>query len=99
MVEMKDKKNAMAFEDIKVHVRFKLFALWSSVMLFYIYGDYFQLHEPGTLQEMIAGKTPFGAVSQGMLLGDGRGHDNSESDAVSVAGTAFKSESLVEYRV
>jgi hypothetical protein len=24
----------MAFEDISVHVRFKLFALWSSVMFF-----------------------------------------------------------------
>jgi Family of unknown function (DUF6326) len=66
---MMDKKKATAFEDIKVHVRFKLFALWSSVMFFYIYGDYFQLHEPGTLREMIAGKTPFGAVSQGILLG------------------------------
>src|SRR5580704_1006020 len=98
MMEMMDKKNAMAFEDIKVHVRFKLFALWSSVMFFYIYGDYFQLHEPGTLQEMIAGKTPFGAVSRS-LTGDGRGYDNSESDAVSVARPAYKSESLGEYRV
>ena len=31
--------NALVFEDIKVHVRFKLFALWCSVMFFYIYGD------------------------------------------------------------
>ena len=62
-------RNALAFEDIKVHVRFKLFALWSSVMFFYIYGDYFELHQPGKLQEMIAGRMPFGAVSQGVLLG------------------------------
>ena len=40
---MMDKKNAMACEDIKAHVRFKLFALWSSVMFFYIHGDYFEL--------------------------------------------------------
>jgi hypothetical protein len=59
----------MAFEDIRVHVRFKLFALWSSVMFFYIYGDYFELYEPGSLQEMIAGRMPFAAVSQGVLLG------------------------------
>jgi hypothetical protein len=36
----------MAFEDIRVHVRLKLFALWSSVMFFYIYGDYFELYTP-----------------------------------------------------
>ncbi len=61
--------NTMAFEDISVHVRFKLFALWSSVMFFYIYGDYFQLWETGQLQQMIAGKMPFAANSQGVLLG------------------------------
>jgi hypothetical protein len=32
----------MAFEDIRVHVRLKLVALWSSLMFFYIYADYFQ---------------------------------------------------------
>ena len=64
-----DKRNAWVFEDIKVNVRFKLFALWSSVMFFYIYGDYFQLYQPGQLQEMIAGRMVFGAVSQGILLG------------------------------
>ena len=59
----------MAFEDIKIHVRFKLFALWSSVMFLYIYGDYFELYQPGKLQQMIAGRMPLGAVSQGVLLG------------------------------
>ena len=59
----------MRLEDIKVHVRFKLFALWSSVMFFYIYGDYFELFQPGQLPKMIAGKTPVGDVSQGLLLG------------------------------
>ena len=66
---MADKKKVLAFDDIKIHVRFKLFALWSSVMFFYIYGDYFELYQPGKLQEMIAGKMPFGAISQGTLLG------------------------------
>src|SRR5580700_5744500 len=64
-----DKRNALAFEDIKVHVRLKLFALWSSVMFFYIYGDYFELYESGRLQEIIAGRLPFAAISQGVLLG------------------------------
>jgi hypothetical protein len=66
---MMDKKNPLAFEDIKVHVRFKLFALWCSVMFFYIYGDYFELYQPGKLQDMISGRMPFGAISQGVLLG------------------------------
>jgi len=66
---MIDKKDAPVFEDIQVHVRLKLFALWSSVMFFYIYGDYFELYQPGKLQEIIAGRMPFGAISQGALLG------------------------------
>jgi hypothetical protein len=68
-VEMMDKRDASALEDIKVHVRFKLFALWSSVMFFYIYGDYFELFQPGKLQNMLSGRTPLGAMSQGVLLG------------------------------
>jgi Family of unknown function (DUF6326) len=66
---MIDKSDASAFEDVKVHVRFKLFALWSAVMFFYIYGDYFELYQPGKLQAILAGRTPLGAISQGVLLG------------------------------
>jgi hypothetical protein len=62
-------RSAFVFEDIKVNVRFKLFALWSSVMFFYIYGDYFELYQPGKLQDMFAGSTAFGPVSQGNLMG------------------------------
>ncbi len=64
-----EKRNDLIFEEIRVNVRFKLFALWCSVMFFYIYGDYFELYQPGKLQEMIAGRTALGAVSQGVLLG------------------------------
>ena len=64
-----DKRNAFLFEDVGVNVRFKLFALWCSVMFFYIYGDYFELYQPGKLQDMLAGSTVFGPVSQGILLG------------------------------
>jgi hypothetical protein len=66
---MMEVRNAVAFEDIKVHVRFKLFAFWCSVMFFYIYGDYFELYQAGKLQGIIAGRMPFGAISQGTLLG------------------------------
>src|SRR6516162_1638354 len=61
--------STMAFEDIRVHVRLKLFALWSSLMFFYIYADYFQLWQPGHLQGMLEGRRPFAGSPQGVLLG------------------------------
>jgi len=54
--------------DIKVHVKFKLFALWSALMFCYIYGDYFELYQPGKLQQMLTGKWAYGQVTQGVLL-------------------------------
>ena len=56
-------------DDIKVHVRFKLSALWCSVMFCYIYGDYFELYQPGKLQEMLSGRAALSAATQGALMG------------------------------
>lgn len=56
-------------EDIRVPVRYKLAALWTSVMFCYVYGDYFELYVPGKLQDMLNGKMALGAVTQGMLVG------------------------------
>jgi len=57
-------------DDLKIHVRFKLSALWASVMFCYIYADYFGLYVPGALQRILDGKIgPLGAVTQGVLLG------------------------------
>ena len=56
--------------DIKIHIKFQLAALWTSVMFLYIYADYFQLYQPGALQAMLAGKmAPFGMVTQTVLAG------------------------------
>jgi hypothetical protein len=55
--------------DIKLHVKFKLFALWSALMFCYFYGDYFELYQPGKLQEMLSGKWAYGPVAQDSLLG------------------------------
>jgi len=55
-------------DDVKVHVRFKLSALWAALMFCYIYGDYFGLYVPGKLQGMLAGDGPIGPVSQGTLV-------------------------------
>lgn len=59
-----------ALDDIKVHVRYTLAALWTSVMFCYVYGDYFDLYRPDKLQGMLDGQMgPLGAVTQGVLLG------------------------------
>ncbi len=57
-------------EDKRINVKFKLSALWVSLMLCYIYGDYFGLYKPGTLQSMLDGQMgPLGPTTQGVLVG------------------------------
>ncbi len=57
-------------EDPPVPVRLRLSQLWASVMLCYVYGDYFELYVPGKLESMLGGRIgPLGAVTQGTLLG------------------------------
>jgi hypothetical protein len=50
--------------DIRIHVRFKLSALWAALMFCYIYGDYFGLYVPGKLKGMLDGEGPIGPVSE-----------------------------------
>jgi hypothetical protein len=58
-----------ALEELRVHVRLKLAALWTSLMLCYIYGDYFGLYKPGKLEGMLQGQMgPLGRITQGVLL-------------------------------
>ena len=64
-----DRNARPVLEDVKVHVRFRLSALWAAVMFCYVYGDYFELYQPGKLQGMLAGRMPFGPISQGVLVG------------------------------
>lgn len=67
---MNSKSNSKMLEDAKVPVKIKLSALWVSVMFCYVYGDYFGLYKPGSLQEMIDGiMGPLGPTTQGVLLG------------------------------
>jgi len=61
---------AGGLDDIRVHVRVKLSFLWVSVMLCYLYGDYFELYVPGKLQSVFDGRMgPLGPVTQGVLFG------------------------------
>ena len=57
-------------DDPKIPVRFKLAALWASLMFCYVYGDYFGLFKPGALQGMLDGHMgPLGPTTQAVLLG------------------------------
>lgn len=63
-------KSRYALEDVRVPVRIQLSALWASVMFCYVYGDYFGLYRPGSLQQMLDGTMgPLGPTTQGVLVG------------------------------
>jgi Family of unknown function (DUF6326) len=47
--------NKSEFEDIKVNIKIKLSALWTSVTLCYLYGDYFELYVPKKVEDLISG--------------------------------------------
>jgi hypothetical protein len=55
--------------DTQVPVRVKLAALWTALMFCYVYGDIFSLYQPGKLTALLAGQTPVGPTTQGVLLG------------------------------
>jgi len=47
--------NKHNLEDFKVNVKIKLSALWTSVTLCYLYGDYFELYVPQKTEGLING--------------------------------------------
>ncbi len=51
----KNETNSSDFEDIKVNIKIKLAALWTSVTLCYLYGDYFELYVPKKVEGLISG--------------------------------------------
>lgn len=57
-----------ALDDMKVHVKLKLSALWAALMFCFIYGDYFGLYVPGKLKGMLEGDGPIGPVSEATLV-------------------------------
>src|ERR1051326_1676243 len=42
--------------DVRIDVKIKLSALWTSVMFCYIYGDYFELYVPKKVDGLISGQ-------------------------------------------
>lgn len=43
-------------EDLKVNIKIKLSALWASVTLCYLYGDYFELYVPQKTAGLLSGE-------------------------------------------
>ena len=48
---MPSEKKLTMYDDIRVPVRLKLCALWSSVIFCYLYGDYFSSTSPDNSRE------------------------------------------------
>jgi Family of unknown function (DUF6326) len=64
---MKIKNNGI-LEDVKINIKIKLSALWITIMVLYIYNDFFSLFSPGVIDEMIAGNMGPFPVTQMSLL-------------------------------
>ena len=56
-------------DDLKLHVKTRLSALWVSVTLCYLYGDVIGNYNPGQLQMMMDGKMGTWEITRGLLLG------------------------------
>lgn len=55
--------------DLRVHVKLRLAALWTSLMFCFVYGDYFELYHPDKLASITAGRIGPFEVTQGVLVG------------------------------
>jgi len=63
-------KNSITIEMeyIKVSLKLKLVALWTSLMFLVIYLDYFHLYMPGSIEDILAGKMFVFDITQVALL-------------------------------
>jgi len=55
-IKMNTNNMTTEMEDIKVSLKLKLAALWTSFMFLYIYVDHFHLYMPGKIEDILAGK-------------------------------------------
>ncbi|WP_445360919.1 DUF6326 family protein [Microbulbifer sp. EKSA005] len=62
------KSTSTKLTDNHIDVRIKIAGLWASVVLLYIYGDFFGLFKTGKIDRIIEGFGPFGTVTQESLL-------------------------------
>ena len=55
-------------EEVRMPVRAKLAAAWTSLMFLYIYVDYFQLYKPGLVGDILAGRVHEFDISQTFVV-------------------------------
>jgi hypothetical protein len=55
-------------EDVKVSLKLRLAALWTSLMFLYIYVDHFHLFMPGKIEDIQTGRVFEFGITQGFLL-------------------------------
>lgn len=53
---IKNKRSIGNLEDIRINIKIKLSVLWTSVTLFYLYGDYFELYVPQKVEGLFSGE-------------------------------------------
>lgn len=58
---LKNKNTNKGLQDFEINIKFKLAALWASVTLLYLYGDYFELYIPGKVAGLISGENILGS--------------------------------------
>ena len=63
-----EKNTTRVLENGKIDVKLKLAALWASFMFLYIYVDFFHLHMPGSIEDILAGKVFTFDITQVFLL-------------------------------
>jgi len=63
-----DKNISSTLSDTPVSIRTKLAGMWASVVLCYLYGDFFGLFRTSKLDQILQGYGPFGPVTQETLL-------------------------------
>lgn len=65
---IQDTRSSRKLEDIRINVKLKLAAMWTSFMFLYIYVDYFALYMPGKIEGISNGKVFVFDISQGFIL-------------------------------
>lgn len=63
-----EKNTSNSLEDLKINVKIKLAALWTTLMFLYLYIDYFHLFMPGKINEILSGKAFIYDISPNFLL-------------------------------
>lgn len=62
------KKTKNTLENIKINLKLKLAAMWTSFMLLYIYVDYLHLYMPGKIADILKGRVFEFDITEGFLI-------------------------------